>query len=145
MNNNINHPSHYTRHPSGIECIEIAQNFGFALGCVIKYVFRAGSKNSEIEDIKKALWYAIHATEIGDFVFAVSDTCTNLAVLCDSEPNPNKRAVWHAFINAIESDGGAVFGGGAVIPSDYIYPIVAAIEAYIAALEPWNNTKEGAK
>jgi hypothetical protein len=55
----VNHPVHYNSHPSGIECIEIARHYGFNVGNVIKYLWRAGLKNSadELEDLKKALWY----------------------------------------------------------------------------------------
>ena len=56
-----NHPKHYTSHPSGIECIQIAEHFPFCIGQVIKYVWRAGLKDitreGEVEDLKKARWY----------------------------------------------------------------------------------------
>lgn len=54
----VNYPKHYTDHPSGIECISVAEVFTFSLGCVIKYVWRAGLKtDNPIEDLKKARWY----------------------------------------------------------------------------------------
>lgn len=55
---NINHPSHYTSHPSGVECITITEHYNFNIGNAIKYLWRAGikSKNS-IEDLQKAMWY----------------------------------------------------------------------------------------
>ena len=28
----VNHPKHYTEHPSGIECIQITEHMGFNLG-----------------------------------------------------------------------------------------------------------------
>lgn len=52
----INHPKHYTEHPSGVECIQITEHMGFNLGNVIKYVWRADLKGG-IEDLKKAAWY----------------------------------------------------------------------------------------
>ena len=56
---NVNHPPHYTKHPSGVECIQITEHFDFCLGNAIKYIWRAGEKNkdSEIEDLEKARWY----------------------------------------------------------------------------------------
>ena len=59
MTDNINHPHHYTSHPSGVECIEITQHHNFCIGNVIKYVWRAGIKgeDTKIEDLKKARWY----------------------------------------------------------------------------------------
>jgi hypothetical protein len=53
----INHPKHYTAHPSGIECIQITEHMGFNLGNAIKYVWRADLKNDAIEDLRKAAWY----------------------------------------------------------------------------------------
>lgn len=56
--NSVNHPAHYTQHPSGVECVTIAQEFGYNLGCVIKYVWRAGLKSKNpVEDLRKAAQY----------------------------------------------------------------------------------------
>lgn len=59
MEESINHPRHYTSHPSGIECIEIVRHMNFNLGNAIKYLWRAGIKSEarHIEDLKKAIWY----------------------------------------------------------------------------------------
>lgn len=56
---NINHPSHYTNHPSGVECIDITEHFNFCLGNAIKYIWRAGLKENEekTNDLQKAIWY----------------------------------------------------------------------------------------
>lgn len=56
----VNHPKHYTRHPSGVECITITEHFNFNLGNAIKYVWRSAEKlngGNEIEDLEKARWY----------------------------------------------------------------------------------------
>ena len=55
----VNHPKHYTNHPSGIECIEITQHHDFCIGNAIKYLWRAGIKcaDTEVEDLEKAIWY----------------------------------------------------------------------------------------
>lgn len=51
-------PSHYRSHPSGVECIEIAEHMSFCLGNCQKYLWRAGLKTSDpLEDLKKARWY----------------------------------------------------------------------------------------
>lgn len=52
----VNHPKHYTQHPSGIECIQITRHMGFNLGNAIKYLWRADLKNGN-EDLEKAVWY----------------------------------------------------------------------------------------
>jgi len=53
---NINHPQHYTSHPSGVECIDIIEHFNFNVGNAIKYLWRAGRKGDAIEDLEKAKW-----------------------------------------------------------------------------------------
>jgi hypothetical protein len=53
----VNHPTHYTTHPSGIECIQITEHMGFCLGNAVKYIWRADLKGNSIEDLKKAVWY----------------------------------------------------------------------------------------
>jgi len=57
INDLVNHPPHYTSHPSGIECIQITEHMGFCLGNAIKYIWRADLKEDAIEDLKKAVWY----------------------------------------------------------------------------------------
>ncbi len=53
----VNHPTHYTAHPSGIECITVTEHFNFNMGNAIKYIWRADDKADPIEDLKKARWY----------------------------------------------------------------------------------------
>ena len=84
MNDPVNHPAHYTSDPSGIECIQITRHRNFNIGNAIKYLWRAGLKDSEgvtgvelhgelssaqkkqIEDLKKARWYiADEITRLG--------------------------------------------------------------------------------
>lgn len=55
----VNRPSHYIKHPSGIECIEITSHMGFCLGNAMKYIWRADLKNG-LEDLQKAKWYIEH-------------------------------------------------------------------------------------
>jgi hypothetical protein len=53
----VNHPKHYTEHPSGIECIQITEHMSFSLGNALKYIWRADLKNNAVEDLQKAVWY----------------------------------------------------------------------------------------
>ena len=59
MTDNVNNPKHYTSDPSGIECIEISENWSFCLGNALKYIWRSGKKDAEaeIQDLQKAAWY----------------------------------------------------------------------------------------
>lgn len=57
MSDPVNHPKHYTSHPSGIEVIQITEHMNFCLGNAIKYIMRCNLKNDAIEDLRKAAWY----------------------------------------------------------------------------------------
>jgi Protein of unknwon function (DUF3310) len=62
---NVNRPSHYTTHPSGVECIDIVEHMTFNVGNAIKYLWRAGRKDSAplVEDLRKAAWYVTREIE----------------------------------------------------------------------------------
>ena len=59
MNDFVNHPSHYT--DGKIEVIDFIEDKGlnFHRGNAVKYIARAGKKDSEkeVEDLRKAVWY----------------------------------------------------------------------------------------
>ena len=59
MNDVVNHPSHYT--DGKIEVIDFIEDkwLNFHRGNAVKYIARAGKKDSakEIEDLEKAVWY----------------------------------------------------------------------------------------
>ena len=59
VSDKINSPDHYTS--GGIETIDFieAKEFNFRLGNAIKYITRAGRKDSEtyVDDLRKAIWY----------------------------------------------------------------------------------------
>lgn len=58
MEDNINHPSHYTSY-KGVEIIDLTEQMNFNRGNAVKYIARAGLKDpsKEIEDLQKAAWY----------------------------------------------------------------------------------------
>lgn len=55
----VNHPKHYTSHPSGVECIQITEHMDFLLGNAVKYIWRNGLKDAtpSLQDLRKAEWY----------------------------------------------------------------------------------------
>jgi len=59
LSNLVDHPKHYNR--GNIEAIEVIEdwNLDFHLGNAVKYICRAGFKDSatKAEDLEKALWY----------------------------------------------------------------------------------------
>jgi hypothetical protein len=54
---NVDHPTHYNTHPSNVECITVVEHFSFNIGNAIKYLWRAGEKGKQLEDLRKAEWY----------------------------------------------------------------------------------------
>jgi len=53
----VNHPAHYTNHPSGVECITVTRHMSFNLGNAVKYIWRADLKDDAILDLQKAVFY----------------------------------------------------------------------------------------
>lgn len=67
----INHPKHYASifQMKELECRNIIRFLGFDPGCFIKYIWRAGNKESAVKDINKALnylndWMQLHMSGI---------------------------------------------------------------------------------
>jgi len=60
----VNHPDHYGGETNVYEAIKVIDAWGldFCLGNTVKYISRAGKKESdkELQDLKKALWYLQH-------------------------------------------------------------------------------------
>lgn len=90
----INHPPHYTSSPSGIECIEIAEQLPFCLGNCYKYLHRAGLKGDELTDLNKALFYANRAY-INDET--LPDSAKELIFKVASHSAPSKQLLLDSF------------------------------------------------
>lgn len=63
MNDNVNHPAHYTSSEAqcpgcekSIECIDVTRHMSFNIGNAIKYLWRYKDKEG-IVSLKKAIWY----------------------------------------------------------------------------------------
>lgn len=59
MPDEVNHPDHYGGEDNPYETIKVieAWDLDFCLGNAVKYISRAGKKDDEITDLKKAEWY----------------------------------------------------------------------------------------
>lgn len=64
----VERPKHYNVHPSGVECIELAELLRFCSGNSLKYLWRSGLKDEapSEQDYKKAEWYLKRAIESDD-------------------------------------------------------------------------------
>ena len=62
----VNHPQHYGGQGNPYEAIKVieAWGVGFHIGNVLKYLSRAGKKDSKLEDLKKAQWYLTRYIEL---------------------------------------------------------------------------------
>ena len=59
MKEQVNHPSHYGGSDNPYETIKVVEawELDFHLGNVVKYISRAGKKDDELQELKKARWY----------------------------------------------------------------------------------------
>jgi len=57
--------NYYFHEPSGIWCADITDHLSFNLGNAVKYVFRAGKKDEEVECLRKAAWYLRRQASVG--------------------------------------------------------------------------------
>ena len=58
-------PAHYKSHASGVECIQVIYPLYYGAGNAIKYLWRLGMKDSDLQELTKAMWYVIHSKEAG--------------------------------------------------------------------------------
>jgi hypothetical protein len=87
MSDLVNHPPHYNQHPSGVECIDIVEHFSFNVGNAIKYLWRAGLKFDELEDLKKAAWYINRELERRQRGVRTHSSNTTTAVIYNTIPH----------------------------------------------------------
>jgi hypothetical protein len=61
----VHHPKHYGGNTiyEAIKVID-AWNLSFSLSSALKYLCRSPHKGSQIEDLKKAVWYIQHEIEL---------------------------------------------------------------------------------
>ncbi len=93
MTDSVNHPAHYTSHPSGVEAIDVTEHFTFNLGNVIKYVWRAELKNG-VEDLRKAAFYLDREIRrLGGEPFVSNATKEAVAVLARDAEQAHKHVL----------------------------------------------------
>lgn len=107
MTDLINHPPHYTEHPSGVEVIEYARLHGYAVGCATKYVMRRDKKDDPIDNLSKACWYLKDAIENGPAVRVTVHMGKIIRPVIDAEPNATVKLILAALYlpqpgNAVE-------------------------------------------
>lgn len=111
----VNHPKHYTSHPSGVECITVTRHMTFNIGNVVKYCWRAGLKTEEgkdqrtkqIEDLKKAQFYLADEIKRLEVQAEAAGQSTSLTAPKAAEvvdPNETTLLLRECFVRHQESD-----------------------------------------
>ncbi|QHJ84048.1 MAG: hypothetical protein [Caudoviricetes sp.] len=93
MTDPINHPAHYTTHPSGVEAIEITRWLRGPYSNAFKYVFRGwdGLKDDPVQELRKAIWYLNDAEKFPNYGQDVPcEAMARWELLYDSETDRDK-------------------------------------------------------
>lgn len=92
----INHPPHYTSHPSGVESIEVARFMSFNVGNAWKYLMRADHKGTRDADMKKAEWYLKDELANGESLprRLTNHVMSRFYAVIGSEPNERIRYIF---------------------------------------------------
>ena len=72
----IHHPKHYTSDDCGVEAIEVTSLLPACISNAVKYVWRCGKKDEDLQELKKALWYINYSidNDLPTFVEGLSDS-----------------------------------------------------------------------
>ena len=72
----IYHPKHYTSDDCGVEAIEITSLLPACISNAVKYVWRCGKKDEDLQELKKALLYINYSidNDLPSFVDELSDS-----------------------------------------------------------------------
>ena len=72
----IHHPKHYTSDDCGVEAIEITSLLPACISNAVKYVWRCGKKDEDLQELEKALWYINYSVDndLPSFVSELSDS-----------------------------------------------------------------------
>lgn len=96
-NDPVNHPSHYTSHPSGVETLEVTRQLGFSCGNAVKYVWRRADKGSTVQDLRKAAFYINDALNNSQLSMGVPAPAARiLEQVAAVEPDPLAAKFYHA-------------------------------------------------
>ena len=76
MSDTVHHPKHYTSDDCGVEAIEITSLLPACISNAVKYVWRCGKKDEDLQELKKALWYINYSidNDLPSFVDQLTDS-----------------------------------------------------------------------
>jgi hypothetical protein len=93
MSDHVNHPTHYTSHPSDIEIIEMTRSMLTCEGNMFKYVSRADLKGDATDNLLKAKKYNEFADDVEIRSLQIANQF-KLARFVAAEPNPLKATLF---------------------------------------------------
>ena len=72
----VHHPKHYTSDDCGVEAIQVTSLLPACISNAVKYVWRCGKKDEDLQELKKALWYINYSidNDLPSFVDQLSDS-----------------------------------------------------------------------
>ena len=121
----VNHPSWYTKHPSGIECIDLIEHLSCNLANAVKYIWRCGLSETPLRDLKSARWYTERERERFR-IFELDD---------EDELLSKTEVVWRALAyRVMEADEGTLSGYLSALLDGSFKNMLAEIDAAIGAL-----------
>lgn len=76
LTDSVHHPKHYTSDDCGVEAIEVTSLLPACISNAVKYVWRCGKKDEDLQELKKALWYINYSidSDLPSFVDQLSDS-----------------------------------------------------------------------
>jgi len=76
VSDSVHHPKHYTSDDCGVEAIEVTSLLPACISNAVKYVWRCGKKDEDLQELKKALWYINYSidNDLPSFVNELSDS-----------------------------------------------------------------------
>ena len=108
MPDTVDHPPHYNKHPSGVECVDIVEHMLFNVGNAIKYLWRSDHKDDALEDLRKAAWYVQREIERLEKQAGISASSVEYVKTVEPE---NARCYIDEYFNDVEETEAIVFDG----------------------------------
>lgn len=149
----VNKAAHYNSHPSGVECVELAERLPFNTGNAFKYVFRRGDKGNTVQDLEKAIYYLnrershleniiryVPERELPEILVNRQFTLTDLAnirKLKDHEPNASACAIYSRIFRDSEKILRYIEGLG--YAAEYVQRLIQEITSPVSKPVPEPN------
>jgi hypothetical protein len=105
MREEVNHPKHYTSHPSGVECIDVNESMNYCIGNSYKYLIRDGLKNSDpLVDLDKSIWYIRREIERRAEPKAMERYIADASKIAEASPKWQGDALFELFLASLEAN-----------------------------------------